>query len=101
MVDNVEFLFDEVEPSPVFESDEMFYNVVDKCPSFSESSTSVDGAELFIEASTSKSFSVKVTVSEKDALLLECDYCYGYTTMKLRCKNRKKLNASSICDFSS
>ena len=48
MVDNVEFLFDEVEPSPVFESDEMFYNVVDKCPSFSESSTSVDGADLFI-----------------------------------------------------
>ena len=94
LVGDVEVLFDEVEPSPVFESDETDFDAVDKCSevvaSFSESPTDVDDEELYIEASTSKSFSVKVTAEEKDILLLECVFCYGYTAKSLRCKNRRK-----------
>lgn len=95
LVGDVEVLFDEVEPSPVFESDETDFDAVDKCSevveSFSESPTSVDDEELFIEASTSKSFSVKVTAEEKGILLLECVFCNGYTVKSLRCKNRRKV----------
>ena len=98
MVDDLEVLFDEVEPSPVFESGETDLEAVDKCsevvPSFSESPSGVNDEVLTIEASTSQSFSVKVTAEEKGTLLLECVSCNGYTSKKLRCMNKRKILGS-------
>jgi hypothetical protein len=86
---NVEVLFDEIEPSPVAEG----FGDCDKCEetieSFSPEHLERD-KEIVIEASVKIAFSVKVTQEEQTKFELGCETCFGYTMKQVRCKNKRK-----------
>ena len=94
VVDGVEVLFDEIEPSPVAEGFESDVGDGDKCEeivqSFSRDPVSADSLDICIEVSVKKSFSVKLTAEEGAKFMQESETCFGFTTKLVRCKNRRK-----------
>jgi hypothetical protein len=94
VVDGVEVLFDEIEPSPVAESFESAIGDCNKCEevvdSFSHDPVSADSVDISIEVSVKKSFLVKLTAKECTEFVQECQTCIGYTTKQVRCQNLRK-----------
>ena len=88
VVDGVEVLFDEIEPSPVAEG---FASDSDRCEetvkSFTRNAVIMD---ICIEVSVEKSFPVKLSAEEGAKFMQECETCFGYTTKQVRCSNRRK-----------
>lgn len=96
-IDDNELLFDEIEPCPVAElpvpeqepsPDDQCLEVVESCSEIPPSRENC--TELLIEASTTKAFTLKVTMEEKESFLNGCEICYGYTVKHVRCSNKRK-----------
>ena len=88
VVDGVEVLFDEIEPSPVAEG---FASDSDRCKETVKSFTrNVVIMDICIEVSVKKSFPVKLSAEEGAKFMQECETCFGYTTNQVRCSNRRK-----------
>lgn len=97
VVDGLEVLFDEIEPSPVAECMESDVVDCDKCEevvkSFSHDAplgSGSDSVDICIETSSKIAFSVKLTAEECSKFLLESETCFGYTSKLTRCSNRRK-----------
>lgn len=94
LLDSVEVVFDEIEPSPVVEVFESDVGECDKCEeivqSFSHEPESADCVDICIEASPKKAFSVKLTADECTKFMQECENCFGYTLKEVRCMNKRK-----------
>lgn len=91
----VEVVFDEIEPSPVAEDIDSGIDENDKCGEVVESFShdviaETDTINIFIEASVKKAFSVRLTAEEHTKFIDSCQYCFGYTTNQIRCKNKRK-----------
>ncbi len=115
-VKGAEIIFDEIEPSPVAEDIDNDYGENGKCEEVVESFPQIDIADsvkIWIEASATKSFVVKLTPEECTNFVAACQNCFGYCTARQidaktkedHCKERRfgviitKLKSLSIEDL--
>ena len=95
-VNGIDVLFDQIEPSPVVESSDAVVgegDVGDVCEEIVESFSRLDVSfdrNICIEASNKKALLVKLTTDEYSKWTEECETCFGYTTKRARCKNKRK-----------
>jgi hypothetical protein len=95
-INDTEILFDEVEPSPIYDDS------VDTIPMASDATFEADQCILPEAADTNSTltlnvevapniyFNVNVTHDEYQSLSKVCENCFGYTTKNQRCKNRRQ-----------
>lgn len=94
-IENQLIVFDEMDCSPVFESNENDNDSLSTTitPSYSGSTNPSDchaDVSVVVEADELKAFEVKIPSPTLTSVLSQCTTCFGYTLRGLRCKNLRK-----------